>query len=242
MTTSVSDGNRYSPMTSGMLNGVNDTTAPGINNASNAGSTANMGITQTTTAATTAADQTNNGISAANQWSNGTGAANQSSNGTAAVQNGRWNSSGNQTTGTASRCSDNEGVLPACAPLAVPYVPFQQTGSKRYNHTEALNNGTLFPSLNLPFHVKVKGSDIVSSAMAELQALSFVVQELALYLDTHPDDTEAFGLFQQYVAMSNEGRDRYEKMYGPISRNSTANDTEYTWVDNPWPWDYQEGN
>jgi spore coat protein JB len=48
-------------------------------------------------------------------------------------------------------------------------------------------------------------------------------------------------MFQQYAAMEKEGRERYEKAYGPISRPSSANGTEYTWINNPWPWDYQEG-
>ena len=58
-------------------------------------------------------------------------------------------------------CDDSCGTLPACAPLAVPYVPFQQKNPKRYSQQDALANGTLFPGLNLPFHIKaeaVKGA------------------------------------------------------------------------------------
>ena len=60
-------------------------------------------------------------------------------------------------------CADHCGTLPECAPLAVPYVPFQQTGSKRYTQQEALNNGTLFPGLNLPFHLKADARNVVNS-------------------------------------------------------------------------------
>ena len=42
-------------------------------------------------------------------------------------------------------CGDACGTMPECAPLAVPYVPFQQTNPKRYSQQDALNNGTLFP-------------------------------------------------------------------------------------------------
>ena len=69
------------------------------------------------------------------------------------------------------RCSDGCGPLPECAPLAVPYVAFQQNNSKRYNQQEALNNGTLFPGLNLPFHLKPEAADVVNGPLAELQAL-----------------------------------------------------------------------
>lgn len=91
-------------------------------------------------------------------------------------------------------CPDNYGTLPSCAGLAVPYVPFQQDRPNKYSQSEALSNGTLFPGLNLPFHLKVEGSTLPTNPLVELQALEFVVLELGIYLDTHPDDTEAFTL------------------------------------------------
>ena len=66
----------------------------------------------------------------------------------------------------------------------------------RYGHAEALANGTLFPGLNLPFHVKASPGTPMEGASAELQALNFVIAELGLYLDTHKDDAEAFQLFR----------------------------------------------
>ena len=53
-------------------------------------------------------------------------------------------------------CDDSCGTLPECAPLAVPYVPFQPNNPKRYSQQEALANGTLFPGLNLPFRIKAE--------------------------------------------------------------------------------------
>ena len=110
------------------------------------------------------------------------------------------------TPGTPGGCGDACGTLPECAPLAVPYVPFQQTGSKRYSQQDALNNGTLFPGLNLPFRVKPEAVKVLGGALAELQALEFVLAELGLYLDTHQGDAEAFALYQQYAAMEKEAR------------------------------------
>lgn len=141
----------------------------------------------------------------------------------------------------AAACAGTSGTLPECAPLAVPYVPFQQESPKRYSQSDALNNGTLFPSLNLPFHVKVSGGN-VSGPLGELQALEFVLVELALYLDTHKDDAEAFALFQQYAALEKEGREKYEAMYGPVTLFSAASGKNWSgWVGDPWPWDYPEG-
>ncbi len=138
-------------------------------------------------------------------------------------------------------CADGCGTLPPCAPLAVPYVPFQQEGSQKYNQNEALAHGTLFPGLNLPFHLKVDAPNLPKTLAMELQALQFVITELGLYLDTHKNDTEAFQLFQQYAKLAKEGRKRYEAMYGPLTQMQAAQETAYTWLDDPWPWEYKGG-
>ena len=138
-------------------------------------------------------------------------------------------------------CGDNCGTLPECAPLAVPYVPFQQTGSKRYSQLDALSNGTLYPGLNLPFRAKVDAAPLPKTPMPELQALEFVTQALALYLDTHPSDAEAFELFRQYTALEQVARAEFVAAHGPLMREDTAKDKTYTWLKDPWPWNFPEG-
>ena len=44
-----------------------------------------------------------------------------------------------------------EGRLPAMAPLANPYVPFQLENPPQYEAQKGLVRGTLFPGLDLPF-------------------------------------------------------------------------------------------
>ena len=137
-------------------------------------------------------------------------------------------------------CPDTHGSMPSCAGLAVPYVPFQQNGSKKYSQSEALSNGTLFPGLNLPFHLKTEGSALPSNPLVELQALEFVVLELGTYLDTHPDDMEAFDLFKQYAAMEKAAKETYEAKFGPLMKSSAASGASYRWLQDPWPWNYQQ--
>ncbi len=133
-------------------------------------------------------------------------------------------------------CRDGNGTLPCNAPLAVPYVPFQQSSPRRYSTMEALSEGTLFPGLDLPFHVMKHGREIATSPRTELQALTFVIQELGLYLDTHPEDAEAFALYQNYAKLLEQGKKTYTEQYGPLVQTDAASDETYTWVDDPWPW------
>lgn len=146
----------------------------------------------------------------------------------------------NSSRPTGASCSDSQGTLPSCAGLAVPYVPFQQNNPQKYSQTEALSSGTLFPGLNLPFHLKVEGSSLPSTPLAELQALEFVVLELGIYLDTHKDDTEAFRMYQQYAAMEKAAKAAYESKFGPLTKAAAATGESYQWLCDPWPWNFAQ--
>ena len=110
-----------------------------------------------------------------------------------------------------------EGRLPAMAPLANPYVPFQLENSPKYEARKGMVRGTLFPGLDLPFMGKVNTEEKAETPMTELQALAFAVQELALYLDTHRDDKEALQLYRDYQKLYERGRMEYGKIYGPLT-------------------------
>ena len=136
-------------------------------------------------------------------------------------------------------CPDHYGAMPSCAGLAVPYVPFQQENAKQYAQDQALSAGTLFPGLNLPFHLKTENSALPDTPMAQLQALEFVVLELGIYLDTHPQDAEALALFRQYTAMEKAARAAYEDRFGPLTQSAAGGDS-YRWLQEPWPWCYEQ--
>lgn len=140
-------------------------------------------------------------------------------------------------------CSVMEGKLPGkCAPMVFPYVPMQETNPAVYKQDEALEAGTLFPGLNLPFHRQIQSQNLEKSTpLVELMALDFAITELGLYLDTHKDDKEAFALYSDYVRLYREGKERYEKQYGPLQQANTVQAGSYVWLNNPWPWDYEGG-
>lgn len=140
--------------------------------------------------------------------------------------------------GAMSPCADREGALPCrCAPLAFPYVPMQNSNPKRYDQREALQQGTLFPGLDLPFHKEMKSRfPAANSALTELMALDFAIDEMGLYLVTHADDKEALELYWSYIRLAKEGRKKYEALYGPL-RQTTITEGGYRWLDDPWPWE-----
>ena len=123
------------------------------------------------------------------------------------------------------------------APLANPFVPFQIENPPTYEPRTALVRGTLFPGLDLPFMGMVNKNEKPVTPLTELQTVAFVIQELALYLDTHRDDTEALDVYRQMQKMYRQAAEAYEKKYGPLT-HKTPNDGPYRWLDDPWPWEY----
>ena len=130
-----------------------------------------------------------------------------------------------------------EGRLPAMAPLANPYVPFQMENPPKYDARKGVVRGTLFPGLDLPFMGMVNKNELPVTPLTELQAMGFVLQELALYLYTHREDAEALEMYHAYQKMYAEGRKKYEEMCGPLNHMSEIKG-EYRWLNDPWPWEY----
>ncbi|KAF6577023.1 cotJB protein [Paenibacillus polymyxa] len=73
--------------------------------------------------------------------------------------------------------------------------------------------------------------------LEKLQAVDFVLVELNLYLNTHPDDLQAIEQFnkltQERTAIANE----YQMLYGPLQNFGRAySKYPWEWSQSPWPW------
>ena len=74
-----------------------------------------------------------------------------------------------------------------------------------------------------------------ASMLNDIKCLAFAIQELALYLDTHPNDEKALCLHNKYCREYRELTDKYQKIYGPLSINYPCN--KWRWLEEPWPWE-----
>ena len=71
--------------------------------------------------------------------------------------------------------------------------------------------------------------------MMKIRELNFAVIELALYLDTHADDRKALCLHNHYAKELKELKDKYQKVYGPLTIDYPCN--KWRWLEQPWPWE-----
>lgn len=130
------------------------------------------------------------------------------------------------------------GMLPACAPLANPFVPFQRDDPPVYAAAVGAVRGTLFPGLDLPLRGQENSGELSGTLQRDLQALGFAVVELGEYLDTHPGDARAAELFRSYSGLYAQAAAAWEAENGPIVQRSAVGESGYDWLRGPWPWQY----
>ncbi len=71
--------------------------------------------------------------------------------------------------------------------------------------------------------------------MNQIRAYDFAITELGLYLDTHPDDQKALCLHRKYAKEVKELKDKYQKVFGPLTIYYPCH--KWRWLEEPWPWE-----
>lgn len=73
-----------------------------------------------------------------------------------------------------------------------------------------------------------------------INIVSFAVDDVKLFLDTHPCDEKALEYFEKFKKQRTQALSEYAKYYGPLTVDTVdACDEHWTWTKSPWPW--QEG-
>ena len=80
-----------------------------------------------------------------------------------------------------------------------------------------------------------KEDKIRREMIMKIRELDFAIVELALYLDTHPTDKKALCLHREYSKEVKELKDKYQKVYGPLTIKYPCN--KWRWLEEPWPWE-----
>lgn len=81
-----------------------------------------------------------------------------------------------------------------------------------------------------------ESSETREELMKRLMEYKFAINDMALYLDTHPCDEKALKLHNEYVCEFKKIKEKYESEFGPLSIE-TEMDSWSKWVDDRWPWE-----
>ena len=75
--------------------------------------------------------------------------------------------------------------------------------------------------------------------LRRIASVDLALYELTLYLDTHPEDQNALRMREIYQNKRRELIAEYEAAFGPyVVTTDDVRGDRWTWVDNPWPWDF----
>lgn len=111
-----------------------------------------------------------------------------------------------------------------------------------YDPYNGFIRGNMFPELYNSYKLNKPLQITPMNEQAELltyvDALTFAMIDLNLYLDVYPNDREALELFNQYRMQADEYTKKYESKYGPLELTSNSLNTfPWAWDNAPWPWE-----
>lgn len=85
----------------------------------------------------------------------------------------------------------------------------------------------------------MSGDNARTQQLLQVQRLGFMLWDLRLFLDTHPQCRQAQEALAALRAQERQARRQYERSYGPLSWGEAAPpeaEQQGDWVQGPWPW------
>lgn len=73
--------------------------------------------------------------------------------------------------------------------------------------------------------------------MKQINELSFVLDEMRLFLDTHPNCHEGLEFYNRYAARRAEAVADYTRLYGPLCFYDFTDGSSWQWIQGPMPWE-----
>lgn len=76
----------------------------------------------------------------------------------------------------------------------------------------------------------------------QINEVSFAVDDMLLYLDTHPCDQKALAYANEHIQERRRLMSEYARMYGPLTVMDSIEQCgeSWKWAEQPFPWE-QEG-
>ena len=110
-----------------------------------------------------------------------------------------------------------------------------------FNPYEGYLKGNAFKDEYVPYkNYKVAKLNINSEKdemLINISEYSFMMHDINLYLDVHPNDSEALQKFTEYRNRVNELITNYERKYGPLCvKGNVSNKVPFQWENQSWPW------
>lgn len=135
--------------------------------------------------------------------------------------------------------------------LAIASVPMQKWGAL-YDGEKALQTGTIFEDLDMPFFAADEGNisrirmpkspkeQECADMMKKIAETDFILQDLTLYLDTHEGEKDALQMFREKAQEKAEVVRQFTQKCYPLTRDCLAQCSggeQFCWLEGPIPWE-----
>lgn len=74
-------------------------------------------------------------------------------------------------------------------------------------------------------------------SLCNVQELGFALNDLSLYLDTHPSCVSGLTLYQSLHTQYLAAAAAYETAYGPLTLWNAVRGDRWLWAEEPMPWE-----
>jgi len=123
-----------------------------------------------------------------------------------------------------------------------PLYTKDENPNSLYDPYEGFIRGNLFKNLYNGYKLKdpidIEPLNEQADLLTYIDAFSFAAHDISLYLDIYPKDPDMIQLFNKYKNETNRLVKEYEKKFGPLFANSTADmRVPWEWSKSPWPWE-----
>ena len=82
-------------------------------------------------------------------------------------------------------------------------------------------------------------SDGKQALLKQIYDVGFAVDEVKLFLDTHPNDMAALNYYKKYRETLHNLTEEFNEKYGPLTADNMLANNQWTWINGPWPWEGQ---
>ena len=99
--------------------------------------------------------------------------------------------------------------------------------------------GNMFKDEYIPYKnysvYNLKAKNEEEALKLKIMEETFIITDLNLYLDIHPNDKDIYNYFRKHENMLTRYTNEYQEKFGSIYLNAVSEN--YNWIDNPWPWE-----